>query len=249
MTHSSSLIALGRTMFGVALIGLGILCIVNQDFMIGRPTPWLDGTQSTPAFGYVTGILVLLAGAAIAINFITSWAALLVAFMIVVFSLSRHFINYIDWLNSLKAISLLGCSLAISAIYFNDEKRERLRDTVLYVSCLMMSGFFIAAGYAHFIFASFVAEQLIPAYIPLRLFLTYFTGVCLFAGGIGLLIPMTRRWAALLSAFMITGWFVLLHIPRFVSDMNNGSDRLGLFESFGFAGVYFLLAGWYGRVK
>jgi hypothetical protein len=42
---------------------------------------------------------------------------------------------------------------------------------------------------------------------------------------------------------MIFGWFVLLHIPRFLANVNDASDRLGLCESFTFAGILFVLAG------
>jgi hypothetical protein len=42
---------------------------------------------------------------------------------------------------------------------------------------------------------------------------------------------------------MIAGWFFLLHIPRFIADTSNTSDRLGLCESFTFVGIFFALAG------
>ena len=106
----------------------------------------------------------------------------------------------------------------------------------------------IAGGYAHFKFASFVIDY-IPAYIPFHVFWTYFCGICLFAGGIGLLIPPLSKWAALFSGIMLSGWFVLLHIPRFIANMNDASDRMGLFESFTLAGIFFTLAGVLSGVK
>jgi hypothetical protein len=42
---------------------------------------------------------------------------------------------------------------------------------------------------------------------------------------------------------MIAGWFVLLHIPRFIANTSDPSDRMGLFESFTFVGIFFVLAG------
>jgi hypothetical protein len=59
----------------------------------------------------------------------------------------------------------------------------------------------------------------------------------------GLLIPQTRRLAALLSGIMIAGWFLLLHIPRFIANIHDVSDRMGLCESFTFIGIFFVLAG------
>jgi hypothetical protein len=42
---------------------------------------------------------------------------------------------------------------------------------------------------------------------------------------------------------MISGWFILLHIPGFIADTNKASDRLRIFESFTFAGMLLVLAG------
>ena len=105
-----------------------------------------------------------------------------------------------------------------------------------------LSIFFISSGYAHFMFAGFV-ENFIPGYIPLRKFWTYFTALCLFAGGLGILLPATRRWAALLSGLMLAGWFLLLHIPRLAINPGDASDRMGLCESFTLAGIFFVLSG------
>lgn len=112
--------------------------------------------------------------------------------------------------------------------------------------CILVAAFFIDCGYAHFKWADGV-QYFIPEYIPFRLFWTYFCGICLFAGGIGLLIPQARRLASLLSGLMVLGWFLLLHIPRFIANPNDPSDRLGLFESFTFVGIFFTLAGLLSR--
>jgi len=47
----------------------------------------------------------------------------------------------------------------------------------------------------------------------------------------------------LLSGIMLLGWFVLLHIQKFSANKNDVSDRMGLCESFTFAGIFFVLAG------
>jgi hypothetical protein len=40
---------------------------------------------------------------------------------------------------------------------------------------------------------------------------------------------------------MLSGWFFLLHIPRFLANTNDAGDRMGLCESFTFAGIFFAL--------
>jgi len=151
-----------------------------------------------------------------------------------------------DWLNGLKAIALCGGALIVSVSFTGTDNGVRLSDVtqrrLVMLGTASLAAFFIACGYAHFKFAEFV-KDFIPAYIPFHAFWAYFCGVCLFAGGIGLLMPKTHRLAALFSGIMVFGWFILLHIPRFLANMNDASDRMGLCESLTIAGMFFVLAG------
>ena len=146
-----------------------------------------------------------------------------------------------DWLNAYKSMALFGGVLIVAASFMNDPLNANSRNVFVLTGTVLLTVFFIAAGYAHFKFAGFV-KDFIPAYIPFHSFFTYFCGICLIAGGVGLLIPKTRYWAALLTGIMISGWFLLLHIPRFVNNTSDASDRMGLCESFAFAGILFILA-------
>ena len=108
---------------------------------------------------------------------------------------------------------------------------ERLREALNIIGSIFLASFFIASGYAHFKFSDFVIS-FIPSYIPFHAFWTYFCGICLLGGSVGLLIPQSRRAAALLSVLMVMGWFFLLHLPGYISNINDKSDRMGLYESF-----------------
>jgi hypothetical protein len=106
----------------------------------------------------------------------------------------------------------------------------------------LLAAFMIGAAILHYRFAGGIAQYYIPAYIPWRLFWTYFTAVTLAAGGVGLLIPQTGRLAALLSSLMIFLWTLLLHIPRTVAEPRNPAEWCGIFESAAFAAMALLLA-------
>jgi uncharacterized membrane protein YphA (DoxX/SURF4 family) len=137
-------------------------------------------------------------------------------------------------------MAMMGGALIVAASFL-DNGKVKLKKNLLLAGCLLLAMFFIASGYAHFKFADFV-KDFIPAYIPFRVFWAYFCGICLIAGGIGILIPFTKKWAALLSGMMLSGWFIFLHIPRFLTNTSDPSDRMGLLESFTFAGILFVLA-------
>ena len=227
------LIKSGRIIFATGIIALGILCIISKDFIVGRPPAWPAGFEVNPVLAYVSGATLIIAAIAILFKKKAGLAALLIAFLIFLLSVLRHLPHFMnDWANAYKSIALFGGALIIASSFFKEDGNttsgfrvnESFRKSLVITGCILLAAFFIVCGYAHFKFAEFV-KTLIPSYIPFHAFWTYFCGICLFAGGAGLLIPQTRRWAALLSGIMVLGWFMLLHIPRFIANTNDASDR------------------------
>ena len=245
------LITTGRFIYATGIIALGILCLVSRDFIVGRPPMWPLGFNINPALAYISGVVLIIAAIAIILNKKGRIAALVISALIFFFSVLRHLTNFMnDWANAYKAIALVGGSFIIAASFPSQDltknsglrSDDRLRSALITTGSIFLAVFFIACGYAHFKFVDFI-ESFIPSYIPFHVFWAYFCGICLFAGGLGLLIPQTRRAAAILSGCMVLGWFLLLHIPRFIANTNDVSDRMGLCESFTFVGIFLVLAG------
>jgi len=239
----------GQAIVAIGMAGLGFLCIVYGDFIIGRPPAWPEAFHLTPIIGYVTGAITIIASLIMLTSKKAGPASLLLAILILLLSVGRHlpvFMN--DWVNTYKALALFGSVLIISSSFFNlhdtlfptIDISIKTRRIFVNVGAVTLGIFFIIAAYAHVKFAEFVID-LIPAYIPFHFFWTYFTAACLLAGGIGVIIPFTRSLASLLSGIMVMGWFLLLHIPRFIANVNDAGDRMGLCESFTFAGAFFVL--------
>jgi uncharacterized membrane protein len=230
-------LSIGRNMYAIGMAGLGILCLLDRDFIIGRPKPWqlfLPGWN--PALAYISGAIIVLSAAAIILNRQARNASILISVLILLLTIPREFLDHLkNWLSAYKSFALIGGSLIIAASY--DLKRKSSQ-YFLWAGIICLSAFFIAAGYAHFKYADFT-KNYIPAYLPLHAFFTYFCAVCLIAGAIGILIPATRIWAALLSGIMLTGWFLLLHLPKFFTDVHIKGERMGVFESLALAGVFF----------
>jgi len=59
-----------------------------------------------------------------------------------------------------------------------------------------VAALFIVTGVLHFVIPRSY-ESIVPPFLPARLFLVYLSGACELAGGLGLLVPRTRRAAAL----------------------------------------------------
>lgn len=242
------LVTPGRIMYALGIIALAILGIKYQDFIIGRPPAWSESFAAVkPALAYISSALLIICCLAIIFRKYAFIAALVIAALIFILSVLRHLPVFMaDWVNAYKSMAILGGALIIAGSFSAEGKKK---NTLIMIGSILVAAFFIAAGYAHFKWADPVVKELIPAYIPIRLFWVYFCGVCLFAGGIGILIPQTRKWAALLSGIMVLGWFFLFHIPRFLANTNDPSDRMGVCESFLVSGIFFVLAGIFSKRK
>jgi uncharacterized membrane protein len=105
---------------------------------------------------------------------------------------------------------------------------------------LFLATFLILGGIQHFVYATFVM-QLVPAWIPSPRFWVYLTGTALIAGGIGILLPPTRRLAATLVGIMILLWVVMLHIPRALANRQDPGETAAIFEALALSGVVFIL--------
>jgi hypothetical protein len=227
------LLSISLILYSTAIIGLGILCIINNDFIVGRPPQ----AAFNPFIVYLLSIVIILAALAVAFQKKGYEAALAIALCILLFSVSRHLIaGMSDWLNTYKSLALIGGTVVIAESF----KRQSSHG-MLWLGYILLAVFFVACGYAHIKFYDFVVN-FIPVYIPFHGFFTYFTAGCLIAGGIGLLIPVTRKWAGYLSGIMVGGWFLLLHIPRVIDNPSDAGERMGLFESLAFSAIFFIVA-------
>jgi uncharacterized membrane protein len=138
------------------------------------------------------------------------------------------------WTNAGKALALCGGALLIA----------RKFNTVF--PGVFLSAFLVLAGIQHFMFSSFVAT-LVPKWVPGHVFWTYFAGVALIAGGIGILIPRVSRLAGVLTGIMILLWVPMLHIPRALAAPHDSNETTAVFEALAFSASAFLAAGRPGR--
>jgi uncharacterized membrane protein len=250
-TPTTMLVNAGRMMFALGLIGLAVLGFMTNDLIVGRPPAWPEGFSGKETFSLVLNVLLVAGCVAIIFQRQGAFSALLTAAIIFTFSFLIRYIpaivkaqpQEILWnINAYKTLALIGGSLIVS-VYFLRNNSPRSGKIFLVIGTIFLSIFFIISGFAHFKFADFIIDGLMPSYIPFHPFWTYFCGIALISGGIGIQIYPLRKIAALLVGIMITGWFLLLHIPRFFANVNDPSDQMGVCESFAFAGIMFVLYG------
>ena len=231
----------GRVFFGISLIAFGVQQLLWGDFVAGRAPAFPAAWPGRVEWAWMSGLILILCGAAIVAGRWLQAAGVTVAAMIFVWAVLRNIpVALADriyggaWTALGKGLALTGGGLAVA----------RLRRPWLHVARVLLGAFLISSGIQHFLFVPFVMT-LVPAWVGAARFWTYFAGVALIAGGLGLIVPWTSRLAGSLSGLMIFLWFVMLHVPRALAAADAASRRnewTAVFEALAMSGIALVLA-------
>jgi uncharacterized membrane protein len=253
------LTVLGRYFFAISMIAFGVQHFVYLDFVtriFPRPPALLAWAPGRSFLACVVGAFLVVTGAAIILRKGARWAALLLGAAVLVSFVLIYLPALIAnpqlgglWTSAGKALGLSGGAFLVAGSFtagigapmdWRVAVRNALESFIPFAR-FFLGTFLILCGVQHFLYAEFVAT-LVPGWIPGHFFWTYFAGVALIAGGVGLFIGPTARLAAALSGVMIFLWVVLLHIPRAAADLHNANETTAVFEALAFSGTAFLAA-------
>jgi uncharacterized membrane protein len=249
------LVAIGRAFFAIGLLGLGVEHFVFQEFVTGRAPAWPDGVPGKLLWVNGSGVLVILAGLVLVMRRWGREAMLGLALMVFVWALLRHLpIVAADallagsWTRAGKALTFIGGALAVAGTLplipgvTGGALRRHANATEPFVRLggICLGCFLILAGMQHFKFTAFVAS-LIPTWFPGNAtWWTWFAGVALIAGGVGLLVRRSAALAGLMTGLMLFSWFWIVHVPRTLTSV---SDGIAVFEALAFSGIALIVAG------
>ena len=247
--QSSDIQRITRWLIALSFAAFGVHQLVYGRFVtraIGALPTWVPWQ---PFWVYLTGAaLILLAlamakgnrGAAIAIGIMCLLSALLLHLP----GALAHAASGASWMFFGKGLTLAGCAFTVAAS-LGASPRGLSPDWLVFYGKCSLGGFMILSGYLHFVFLAFVVS-LFPPWIPGPVFWTYAAAILLICGGIGMMIPMTSKLAALLSGIMILLWVPLIHIPLALKNLHNPSESVPVFEALAF-GCVAILAAVYGQ--
>ena len=103
-------------------------------------------------------------------------------------------------------------------------------------------------GIQHFMYAPFV-HTLMPPWIPVRPFWTYFTGIALMSAGVAITTGVLGRLAASLLGLMVFVFFLLVHVPQVVAAPADPHQWTYLSQAFTFSGIAFLIASLFAESR
>jgi uncharacterized membrane protein len=256
MNLAIPMLRFARLLFALSLTAFGVLHFVYGDFVTRVVTNWPASLPLKPLWVYLTGTLLVVTGGAVVTarkprTFLMILAGALV-FSFLLLHLPAVFRDVFiggAWTNGGKALVLLGGCFAVAATFREKSGTDLPRFAFLEgrrmfaVGRIALALFMITAGVQHFRWFEFVVG-LVPTWVPGGgPFWTYASAVLLIAGGLGMLIPVTTRLAALLSGVMIFLWVFMLHLPRALNAVGNrANETTATFEALAFSGLAFLYA-------
>jgi uncharacterized membrane protein len=248
---SSALSTVGRLFFAIPIFAFGIQYLHYGHYLGGLPPvpPWAQGGSIG---AYVIGAILLAAGISMAANWNARASSFFIGIIFLLCVLFFHTLHLHEIIfdgtsrtrvlevMSLGAAALVLAALSPSVSFFSRGTNAAIEKFSRF-AVLLFAFTLVIYGLQHFQFAKFIAF-LIPAWMPLRLFLAYFTGVALIAAGLSMAIKVLGKLSSLMLALMFFLWVVTLHAPRVATKLTNGDEWSSLFVALAMCGASLLIS-------
>lgn len=237
---------LGRSLYAIALLMLGMEHFTNGNFPVG-PLPIPAGLPGRPGLVYVTGILLVLAGIGLLIGQRIRLAALLVSGLFGLVALAIHLpllvaapANGGEWTVLFECLALSAGALLMTGPVPALEPANQADLTR--PGQWLFAWSLVVFGILHFVYAVYIAT-LIPAWMPAPLFWAYFVGVAFLATAVSIVLSRLRPLSTALLGLMFLLWVALLHAPRVAVNPQIEAEWTSLSVALAMSGSAFGLAG------
>src|SRR5258706_2336275 len=246
----------GRIFYGIAITGMGFLTIYYHDFpymLIPPKHSWIPGLVMLT---YISGTMLILAGACIIFAKKTRSISLLLGTVLLLifcfyfipyeFMASSNYMHLVDWENAEKELALAGGAFVMAGCFSekNENSLNRFLRKLIPFGAILFSITMISFGILHFLYAKGVSDYA-PSWVPNRLLWTYLAGTGLIRFGLAIILKIKRGIAATLLGTMIFIWFIILHMPRVIVSpvAYMGSEVTSAFLALAYSGIAFVIAG------
>ena len=216
----------GHAVFAATMIAVGLIGLISGDF---SPV-WQPVSKSLPArevLAYVSSFISLACGVGLFLPRIAAVAArVLVAFLLLwLLAFKARFViadptAAVSYETCAETTAVLAGAWVLYAWFGNDWDKQRLAfatgDKGLRIARVIYGLSMVVFGIAHFAYAKLTAS-LVPGWLPGHMAWAYITGTTYIAAGIAILIGKFARLAAVLSAWQIGLFTLLVWVPVVVA--------------------------------
>jgi uncharacterized membrane protein YphA (DoxX/SURF4 family) len=224
--YAPAMLKLGWISLALSMLGLGLLGFLTGDFALNwQPVPaWVPGR--TP-LAYLTAGLCWTLGAGLLVDRYKHTFAIAIAVTFLVWAVLLHGpgvvakpLTILPWLGFTERLEVAAGALMLAATQVPGTPFARMGLLIGRISFGLCLPIF---GVCHFVYAQFTGDM-IPAFIPAHLFWAYFTGVGHIAAGLAILTNVLARLGAILFATMVSGFVLLLHVPRVIAEPGSRTE-------------------------
>jgi uncharacterized membrane protein YphA (DoxX/SURF4 family) len=252
---------MGRIFYGLAIAATGIQQFFFKEFfhILFPPLPFqIPGLMY---LAYLVAVLLIVGGFGIAngkrVRFFSFTLACIFLFVFIFcyvpFELFISPYNPIHlglWINPLKEFAYAGGAFAIAYKTPANENDKAVQsafagflERIAPYGRIMFSITITSFGLSHFYYTQTV-QNMVPEWIPMHLFWTYFAGIALMGAGVAIILRFHVRLVGNLLGIMIFLWFILLHVPGALASplTDNGNEVTSAFSALAFSGIAFVVA-------
>lgn len=246
----------GRIFYSIAITSMGILTIYYKDFPYMLIPPEHSWITNHVLLTYFFGALLILCGACIAFEKKTRTISLLLGSILLLifcfyfipyeFIATSNYMHLVEWENAEKELALSAGAFIVAGIYSRKDEKSpgRFLRKLISLGPIFFSITIISFGILHFLYTK-EASTLVPSWISNPMFWTYFAGTALIGSGLGIILKIKRRQAAILLGTMIFTWFIILHIPRVIvaPATDIGDEITSALLALAYSGIAFVITG------
>jgi uncharacterized membrane protein YphA (DoxX/SURF4 family) len=243
--HAATMLKIGWISLAISLLGLGMLGFITGDFALNwQPVPASVPARTTLA--YLTAALLWTLGAGLLFDRYKHAFAIATAVTFLVWAVLLHGpgvvadpLKVLPWLGFTERLEVAAGALVLAAAQVPGTPFARwgmLVGKISFGVCLPVFGL------SHWAYPQFTADM-IPGFIPAHLFWAYFTGGGHIAAGVAILTSVLARLGAILFAVMMSGFVLLLHLPRVIGDPGSRTEWTMIVIAMTMAGAAWCMAG------
>lgn len=247
----------GRVVFALAFIALGLLSVVSQDFAsVWQPVP--EGVPGRPFLALISGAVMTVGGVGLLRRRMLVPAAFVMMLYTLLWLLALHVprvilapLHEVTWGGCAEIVTLVAANIVLYACAATPDDKPYIAALCgTPALCVARIAFAVAVpliGLEHLVYAKETAAM-VPGWLPYRMGWAYFTGIAHIAAGLAIALNMLPRLAATLEAWMMGGFTVLVWIPMVMATPLQRFAWTGLLISTVLTAAGWIVAASYAEV-